>query len=101
MNRNIVRVLGKRGRITIPYEIRMRLGIGYNDIMSFEEKDKNTIVIKKEKLCGGCTPECVDEIDDFSIEDFIDSLTSEQQTRARKHLILLWAGKEGMPNVRT
>ena len=39
MNRKIVRVLGKRGRITIPYEIRVRNKIGYNDILSFEEKD--------------------------------------------------------------
>lgn len=43
MNRKIVRVLGKRGRITIPYEIRVRNKIGNNDILSFEEKDKNTI----------------------------------------------------------
>ena len=38
MSRKIVRVLGKRGRITIPYEIRVRNKIGYNDILSFEEK---------------------------------------------------------------
>ena len=33
MNRKIVRVLGKRGRITIPYEIRVRNKIGYNDMV--------------------------------------------------------------------
>lgn len=38
MMRKIVRVLGKRGRITIPYEIRIRNNIGYNDICSKEEK---------------------------------------------------------------
>lgn len=31
MNRKIVRVLGKRGRITIPYEIRVRNKIGYTN----------------------------------------------------------------------
>lgn len=46
--RKIVRVLGKRGRITIPYEIRIRNNIGYNDILSFEEKDANTIILKKD-----------------------------------------------------
>lgn len=71
MNRKIVRVLGKRGRITIPYEIRVRNKIGYNDILSFEEKDKNTIIVRKEKLCGGCTPECFDEENSIPIEDFI------------------------------
>ena len=94
MNRKIVRVLGKRGRITIPYEIRVRNKIGYNDILSFEEKDKNTIIVRKEKLCGGCTTECFDEENSIPIEDFIDSLTPEQRHRATIYLNLLWAQKE-------
>lgn len=68
MSRKIVRVLGKRGRITIPYEIRVRNKIGYNDILSFEEKDKNTIIVRKEKLCSGCTPECFDEETQFPLK---------------------------------
>lgn len=28
----LYRILGKRGRITIPYEIRKRVGFSYNDI---------------------------------------------------------------------
>lgn len=95
MNRKIVRVLGKKGRITIPYELRVRNGIRYNDILSFEETDKNTIVIKKERLCGGCTSDCFDEVEDISIEDFLDSLTPEQQRKATIHLNLLWAQREG------
>ena len=95
MNRKIVRILGKRGRITIPYEIRVRNKIGYNDILSFEEKDANTIIVRKEKLCGGCTPQCFDEASDISIEDFIDSLSPEQQRKATIYLNLLWAKKEG------
>ena len=95
MNRKIVRVLGKRGRITIPYEIRVRNKIGYNDILSFEEKDANTIIVRKEKLCGGCTPQCFVEASDSSIEDFIDSLSPEQQRKATIYLNLLWAKKEG------
>ena len=65
MNRKIVRVLGKRGRITIPYEIRVRNKIGYNDILSFEEKDANTIILKKERLCGGYTPQSFDDLNQF------------------------------------
>lgn len=101
MNRKIVRVLGKRGRITIPYEIRVRNKIGYNDILSFEEKDKNTIIVRKEKLCSGCTPECSDEENSIHIEDFIDSLTPEQQHRATIYLNLLWAQKESASVGRT
>lgn len=100
--RKIVRVLGKRGRITIPYEIRVRNNIGQNDILSFEEWDANTIILRKEKLCGGCTSECFDEAGDISIEDFLDGLTPEQQRKAAIHLNLLWAKREGVKrNVRT
>ena len=95
MNKKIVRVLGKRGRITIPYQIRVRNKIGYNDILSFEEKDSNTIILRKERLCNGCTPECSDEVSDLSIEDFLDSLSTEQQRKATIHLNLLWAQREG------
>lgn len=98
MNKKIVRVLGKRGRITIPYQIRVRNKIGYNDILSFEEKDANTIILRKERLCNGCTPECFDEVSDLSIEDFLDSLSIEQQRKATIHLNLLWAQREGAKN---
>ena len=94
MNKKIVRVLGKRGRITIPYQIRVRNKIGYNDILSFEEKDSNTIILRKERLCNGCTPECFDEVSELSIEDFLDSLSTEQQRKATIHLNLLWAQRE-------
>ena len=30
------KILGKRGRITIPYEIRQKVGFAYNDLLSFE-----------------------------------------------------------------
>ena len=39
------RVLGKRGRITIPFEIRKRVGFAYNDILSFTEQDDRTVVV--------------------------------------------------------
>lgn len=95
MNKKIVRVLGKRGRITIPYQIRVRNKIGYNDILSFEEKDANTIILRKERSCNGYIPECFEEVSDLSIEDFLDSLSIEQQRKATIHLNLLWAQREG------
>ena len=35
----LFRVLGKRGRITIPFEIRQRIGFKYNDVLSFTQQD--------------------------------------------------------------
>lgn len=46
----LYRILGKRGRITIPYEIRKRVGFSYNDILSFAEQDDRTVIVRREKL---------------------------------------------------
>ena len=61
-----------------------------------QEQDKNTIIVRKEKLCGGCTPECFDEGQNISIKDFLDSLSPAQQHEATVYLNLLWAQKEGV-----
>lgn len=54
----LYRVLGKRGRITIPYEMRRRVGFQYNDVLSFAEQDDRTVVVKREKICDNC---CADQ----------------------------------------
>ena len=45
----LFRVLGKRGRITIPFEIRQRIGFKYNDVLSFTQQDDGSVVVRKEK----------------------------------------------------
>lgn len=50
----LYRILGKRGRITIPYEIRRRVGFQYNDVLSFTEQDDRTVVVRREKICDNC-----------------------------------------------
>lgn len=47
----ILRILGKRGRVTIPFEIRETVGFSYNDVLSFTVDDENTVTIKKERIC--------------------------------------------------
>lgn len=49
----IYRIIGKKGRITIPYEMRSALNIGRGDILSFQLNGKS-VIITKEKLCGNC-----------------------------------------------
>lgn len=50
----INRVLGKKGRITIPFEIRQRIGFKYNDVLSFTQQDDGSVVVRREKLCDNC-----------------------------------------------
>lgn len=47
-----LRILGKRGRITVPYEIRKKLGFQPNDVLSFQIMDDRTVSIQRERLCN-------------------------------------------------
>jgi AbrB family looped-hinge helix DNA binding protein len=85
------RVLGKKGRITIPFEIRQRIGFRYNDVLSFTEFDDSSVVVRKEKICNNCNEFAEEFEENFTLEDFLDSLLEEEQRDALIHLSLLWA----------
>ena len=42
------RVLGQKGRTTIPFSIRMRLGLRCGDVLSFAEEN-GAVIVRKEK----------------------------------------------------
>jgi len=44
--REYVRVLGKRGRVTIPLEMRQALELGYNDVIEFREEGGDILIRK-------------------------------------------------------
>ena len=92
----MLRVLGKRGRVTIPYEIRQRVGFGYNDILSFTEAaDGRTVVIRREKICDDCkSVQPATKEDEVTLLDFLNSLSAEQQRAALIHLSVLWAEQQ-------
>ena len=90
----IYRVLGKRGRITIPFEIRQRIGFRYNDVLSFAELDDSSVVVRREKLCDNCNEFAEEFEENYTLEDFLDSLSEEEQRNALVHLSLLWAEKQ-------
>ena len=73
----IYRVLGKRGRITIPLDIRNDVGISSDDILSFSVQD-NQIVITKEKICNNCRT---------SMQEIADNLTSQEKQEMLKYLM--------------
>lgn len=89
----IYRILGKRGRITIPFEIRQRIGFKYNDVLSFTELDDSSVVVRREKICDNCNEFAEEFEENYTLEDFLDSLSGEEQRDALIHLSLLWAEK--------
>lgn len=90
----IYRILGKRGRITIPFEIRQRIGFRYNDVLSFTELDDSSVVVRKEKICDNCNELAEEFEENYALEDFLDSLSEEEQRAALIHLSLLWTEKQ-------
>lgn len=91
------RVLGKRGRITIPFEIRKRVGFAYNDVLSFTKAaDGRTVVVKREKICGNCKGTENETItDEVTLLDFLNGLSEAEQRAALIHLSVKWAEKQG------
>lgn len=90
------RVLGERGRITIPYEIRKRIGFRYNDVLSFTQQDDGSVVIRREKLCDNCQYLEEDFEENITLEDFLDSLSEKEQRDALLHLSLKWVEKQNV-----
>lgn len=90
----LYRVLGKRGRITVPYEIRQQIGFRYNDVLSFTQQDDDSVLLRREKICDNCKELEEDFEENVTLEDFLDSLSEEEQRDALIHLSLLWAEKQ-------
>lgn len=92
----IFRILGKRGRVTIPYEIRKRVGFKYNDVLSFDESpDGRTVIVKRERICdcdlNGKNGQKEKKNDEVTLFDFLNGLSAEQQRAALIHLSIKWA----------
>ena len=97
----LLRILGKRGRVTIPQEIRQRVGFGYNDVLSFAEQDDRTVVIKREKLCDDCCDNLKStdkSTNDKALLQFLDTLSPAEQRAVLIHLSALWGERQANEN---
>ena len=91
----IYRILGKRGRITIPYELRVPMGFRMSDVVSFERRG-NSVIVTKEKVCDNCAdignkPDAAPR--EGVLRGFLDSLPREAQ---REALAILTANLAGL-----
>ena len=74
----IFKLIGKRGRTTVPFEIRMKMRLGYNSLVSYELKDEDTLILRKEKICDGCK--------EPTILDVVNSLSDTEQKALYRYL---------------
>ena len=90
----IYKVLDQKGRITIPFEIRSRLHMKQNDILSCKAEGHH-VIITKEKLCNNCYYEAVDEDEERSLAVFLDRLSDLQKEKLFKELLDFYMSKKG------
>ncbi len=50
----IYRIMGKTENCKIPYPIRLALGLHAGTLLSFEDIDERTVLVKKENICDDC-----------------------------------------------
>lgn len=94
----ILRIFGKEGRSTVPFIIRMKLGLKQGDVISYTLHDDGTLVVKKEKICDNNCPNNLEINNDISDEELIrmlNGLSPKSQRAALVHLSVKWANKRG------
>lgn len=94
----ILRIFGKEGRSTVPFIIRMKLGLKQGDVISYTLHDDGTLVLKKEKICDSNCPSYLEINNDISDEDLkkmLNGLSPKSQRAALIHLSVKWANKKG------
>lgn len=52
-----LRILGKRGRVTIPQEVRDAIGMARGDVVSFAVVSEDCALVKRERICDNCSTE--------------------------------------------
>lgn len=94
MARMILRILGKRGRTTVPFSLRKELGLQPGDIVSFT-LENDSVKLRREELCDfeNC-PAMMDSDDEITpdtvLEDF-SFLSSHDQYQVMSTLLAGWA----------
>ena len=84
---SINRILGKRGRITIPQEIRNLVGFKYNDVLSFTWDGGDSVVVKREKICDNCAGKQKESKEKEAMRAFLDQMPPEFQKAALECLL--------------
>ena len=93
MTAKIYKVLGKKGAVVIPFEMRTALNLNYNDIISFTPRQDGSIIIRKEAICDCICDEepPFEDNEPMTLEDFFSTLTEEEQRQTLVQLSSIWA----------
>lgn len=93
-NKTIIRILGKEGRTTIPFEFRVKNGFEDGDILSFEALEDGSVRIRREVICQ-CHSDAHDEDEAEDLLDYLDNLDEEDQKSVLLHLMCGYLSRLG------
>ena len=86
----LYRIIGNKGRITIPYSIRQAVGFLPDDVVSFRIVDADSVLVRREALRDQERTASVPK-PDATLMDYLESLSPKEQHTALVHLSILWA----------
>lgn len=84
----LYRVLGEKGRVTIPFPLRQQIGFQPGDVVSFELADCSTVIVRQETLLKDAVP--FSDVEMPSLQEFLESLSRNEQFAALSFLSALW-----------
>jgi bifunctional DNA-binding transcriptional regulator/antitoxin component of YhaV-PrlF toxin-antitoxin module len=103
MEMKIYKILGKRGRITLPLEIRQEMGFTFNDVVSFE-RSGDAVTVRREKVCeqrdaAPDSPPACEFLKSMTpsksraalLDELLDGLSAEELRTALIRLSVRWA----------
>ena len=88
----LYRVLGREGKITIPYAMRQCIGFRDSDIVSFEQVSQDAVLVRRERILS--RDGIPVDADMPSLQDFLEGLSEEEQYASMVHLSVLWAERQ-------
>ena len=94
----IFRIIGREGRITIPWAIRQTAGFQPDDVVSFQLMEDDGVLVRRESTYGKEKTPGAGR--DASITAFLDSLDEKQRYSALVHLSVLWTQSHDKPKRR-
>ena len=84
--KKIYRILGKRGRTTIPFSLRVGCGFKPGDIISFEVRKDGSVLLRKETVCDHCREQVKESAKKKPLPEWLRHIPADEQKAVFRYL---------------
>lgn len=84
--KKVYRILGIKGRTTIPLPLRVGCGFKTGDIISFEVRKDGTVLLRKEQPCDRCREQIKADRREPTLTEVLDGIPVAEQKAAFRYL---------------